>query len=89
MKLNIWEKLTLLAVTSVLMVGCSKPKKDGDMDMEVEVQDESTSTSGAGSYGTFTGGDLTPEEAESLRQQRVFYFEYDSSSIPHNDLRAI
>ncbi|MGA2654488.1 MAG: peptidoglycan-associated lipoprotein Pal, partial [Gammaproteobacteria bacterium] len=41
------------------------------------------------SYSNFTGSSLTPEEAETLRQQRVFYFAYDSSSLSPEDIRAI
>jgi peptidoglycan-associated lipoprotein len=85
MKLNILIKLGTLAIASILMVGC-KSTPENDVDVTVE---DGTSSSGAGSYGTFMGGDLTPEEAETLRQQRVFYFPYDSSSLPAEDLRAI
>ncbi len=85
MKLSMVWKLGALAMAAVLMVGCNSAKKQ-----EAEVVDEEgTYASGAGSYATFTGSDLTPEEAESLRQQRVFYFAYDSSSLSHDDLRAI
>jgi peptidoglycan-associated lipoprotein len=86
MKLNVWVKLTALAFAAVFMVGCSKPKEGNEVNVEVE--DEATS-SGAGSYGSFTGSALTAEEAETLRQQRVFYFAYDSSSLPPEDIRAI
>ncbi|MFA6038251.1 MAG: peptidoglycan-associated lipoprotein Pal [Legionellales bacterium] len=85
MKLNTWVKLTTLAIAAVAMVGCSKPKDDEN---NVSVDDES-SISGAGSYSSFTGGEMTAEEAETLRQQRVFYFAYDSSTLPPEDLRAI
>ncbi len=84
---SIWVKLTVLALVSAVMVGCSKPKKKDEM--EGQMIEEPTAVSGAGAYGTFTGGELTAEEAEALRQQRVFYFMYDSSSIPPEDLRAI
>jgi peptidoglycan-associated lipoprotein len=86
MKLNIGLKLLALALASVLMVGCSKPKEGNEVNVEVE--DEATS-SGAGSYSSFTGSALTAEEAETLRQQRVFYFAYDSSSLSAEDIRAI
>ena len=85
MKLGLCLKLGLLTLVSAVMVGCSSSPKD-EADMEGMYGDGS---SGVGPYGTFTGSDLTPEEAEALRQQRVFYFTYDSSSLSHEDLRAI
>lgn len=85
MKLGMCLKLSALAMASLLIVGCKSLSHDD----EVAVEEEGTSASGAGSYGKFMGGDLTPEEAEALRQHRVFYFAYDSSSLSHEDLRAI
>lgn len=85
MKLNVCLKFLALALASALIVGCSKPK---DNEGGAGVDDE-TMTSGVGSYSSFTGSSLTPEEAEALRQQRVFYFAYDSSSVSSEDIRAI
>jgi peptidoglycan-associated lipoprotein len=84
MKLGMILKLSLLSAVSIIMVGCKSAEKN-----EAGIDEAGMGSSGAGEYATFTGSDLTPEEAETLRQQRVFYFAYDSSSVPHEDLRAI
>lgn len=84
MKLGLMFKLGLLALASVAIVGCKNNAKD-----EASVGEMGSEAGGVGEYATFTGSDLTPEEAETLRQQRVFYFAYDSSSVPPEDLRAV
>lgn len=86
-------KLALLSFLMAVLVGCGSNSTSGESNgADGANGDGSGFGSGAGGVGGVGGGSvdgLTPEEMEAMRQITVFYFNYDSSDLQPDAMKAL
>lgn len=84
-------KLMLLSFCMAVMVGCGSNSTTDESSGANGGANGSGFDSGVGTNGVGGGtiNGLTPEEMEALRQITVFYFNYDSSDLQPDAMKAL